>query len=98
MRRRLSGTRPSLRRLVIVRVCRQVRQGSRFGQRALPKRLGSTSRRATRGREIQTTRSSADSSDDVVKNESGGPSAAALNLPWYRLELPARRRRDGFSR
>jgi hypothetical protein len=60
--------------------------------------LGSTSRRATRGRGIQTTRSSADSSDDVVKNESGGPSAAALNLPWYRLELPARRRRDGFSR
>ena len=49
--------------------------------------LGSTSRRATRGRGIQTTRSSADSSDDVVKNESGGPSAAALNLPWYRLEL-----------
>ena len=39
------------------------------------------------GRGIQTTRSSADSSDDVVKNESGGPSAAALNLPWYRLEL-----------
>ena len=35
----------------------------------------------------------ADSSDDVVKNESGGPSAAALNLPWYRLEL--RRGADG---
>ena len=45
------------------------------------------------GRGIQTTRSSADSSDDVVKNESGGPSAAALNLPWYRLEL--RRGADG---
>ena len=75
----------------VVRVC--VDRAAVFGQC-----LGSTSRRATRGREIQTTRSNADSSDDVVKNESGGPSAAALNLPWYRLELPARRRRDGFSR
>ena len=44
------------------------------------------------GRGIQTTRSSADSSDDVVKNGSGGPSAAALTLPWYWLE---RRGADG---
>ena len=70
----------------VVRVC--VDRAAVFGQR-----LGSTSRLATRGREIQTTRSNADSSDDVVKNESGGPSAAALNLPWYRLEL--RRGADG---
>ena len=58
--------------------------GARFGQH-VSTRYG--------GRGIQTTRSSADSSDDVVKNESGGPSAAALNLPWYRLEL--RRGADG---
>ena len=48
--------------------------------------LGQLLRRATRGRGIQTTRSSADSSDDVVKSESGSERRSP-HLPWYRLEL-----------
>ena len=70
----------------VVRVC--VDRAAVFGQC-----LGSTSRRATRGREIQTTRSNADSSDDVVKNESGSERRSP-HLPWYQLELrraPTRR-------
>ena len=72
----------------VARVC--VDRAAVFGQR-----LANWAAVSTRygGRGIQTTRSSADSSDDVVKNESGGPRAAALNLPWYRLEL--RRGADG---
>ena len=70
----------------VVRVC--VDRAAVFGQR-----LGSTSRRATRGRGIQTTRSSADSSDDVVKNESGSERSSPQYIPWYRLEL--RRGADG---
>ncbi len=45
------------------------------------------------GRGIQTTRSSADSSDGVVKNESGSERRSPQYIPWYRLEL--RRGADG---
>ena len=64
--------------------------------RARSKGLGSTSRRATRGRGIQTTRSSADSSDDVVKNESGSERTS----PQFTLVpagAAARRRRTDLA-
>ena len=79
---------------VIVRVVPTGSTGQPFWA-ALPKRLGSTSRRATLGRGIQTTRSSADSSDDVVKNgsgsERGSPQYIYLGTGW---SCGARRRTD----